>query len=54
MSLEKQIKKKRAYKRYSEEWKRNKIRLLEQGKIRSADLVNTYGVSLVSVWNWRK
>jgi len=54
MSLGQKNEKKRIRKSYSEEWKRDKIRLLEEGKIRVADLVNTYGMSPVSVWNWRK
>lgn len=54
MSLEKKNQKIKSSKRYSEEWKRDKVRLIESGKIRPIDLVNTYGVSSVSVWNWRK
>jgi len=55
MSLEKKNGKNRKIKKvYSEEWKRDKIRLLEQGKVRVIDLVRTYGVSDASIYNWKK
>jgi len=47
-------KKKKVKKVYSEEWKRDKIRLLEEGKTRVVDLVRTYGVSDASIYNWKK
>lgn len=47
-------KKKKGKKVYSEEWKRDKIRLLEEGKTRVTDLVRTYGMSDVSIYNWKK
>lgn len=39
---------------YSEDWKREKIRLLEAGELRAIDLARLYGVATSSVYRWRK
>jgi len=39
---------------YSEDWKREKIRLLEAGELRAVDLARLYGLATSSVYRWRK
>lgn len=41
-------------KKYSEDWKREKIRLLEAGKVRAIDLARLYGLATSSVYRWKK
>lgn len=39
---------------YSQDWKREKIRLLEAGELRAIDLAKLYGVATSSVYRWKK
>jgi transposase len=39
---------------FSEAFKREKVKLLDQGKLKVADICKIYGVSHVSVYHWLK
>ena len=39
---------------YSEDFKREKVALLESGKVRICDLVRLYGMDPQSLYNWKK
>lgn len=39
---------------FSESFKREKVKLLDQGKLKVADICKIYGVSHVSVYHWLK
>jgi transposase len=42
------------YRRFSEAFKREKVKLLDEGKIKVSDLCKLYGMSSVSVYKWKK
>jgi len=39
--------------KYSEEFKREKVKLLESGEVRMVDLVKMYGMSYPTLYNWK-
>ena len=39
---------------YSEEFKKEKVKLMESGEVRKVELVKMYGVSYQSLYNWIK
>lgn len=39
---------------YSEEFKKEKVKLLESGEVRMCDLKKMYGVSYTSMYKWKK